>query len=94
MSWSFRCIGKPPNVAKAIQDESAKQTGPSKIEFDDAMPHLIALVLQNFQDDISLLPMIDFEASGSGMSQGTGDTLKQVYRSCTVSIKPFHSKLV
>ena len=94
MSWSFSCLGKPSKVAEAIDKHSETLNGQSKVEFDDAKPHLMALVNENFakQGTGYSEPTIDFEASGSG----SFDVTKQehVQRNCTVSIKPVWKTLV
>lgn len=91
MSWSISVIGKPENVVAEIERESAKQTGQSKVEFDDAMPHLIGLVNQTFTKAANYqVPIIKLDASGSGMSEGG----EQKYRNCTVKIEPIYTKLV
>ena len=48
MSWSISFIGKPENVEKSQEANSEKLSGASKEEYDDAKPHLIAIVNQNF----------------------------------------------
>lgn len=92
MSWSFQCIGKPEALVKALEENSEKLADQSKIEYDEALPHLTALVKQNFAKEGSgyAEQIIDFEASGSGSSRGG----EQVQRSCAVSIKPVWKKVV
>lgn len=87
MSWSITIIGKPENVAKALEEQSAKLTGQSKVEYDDALPHFAALVNQNFGADPSLVRII---ASGHGYaSEGV-----QKQRQCTVTLECFYGTLV
>jgi hypothetical protein len=93
MSWSISVIGKPENVVKAIEEQSAKETGQCKVEFDDAKDHLIGLVKQNFVVEGKsgyVQPLIKLEACGSGC-QSNGE---QTQRSCTVKIEQFHMKMV
>jgi hypothetical protein len=92
MSWSFQAIGKPEKIVQALEEESNRLTAQSKVEFDDAKPHLAALVLQNFaKGDASLMPAaIHLNASGSGTSRGD----EQMQRSCTVEIKPLYTRLL
>jgi len=79
MSWGISFVGKPMNVSTAIKAESGKLEGVSKIEYDKAVPHLAALVEQNFAKPGSgyAEPTIKLTASGSGytvdgeMLQGT-----------------------
>lgn len=87
MSWSIAFIGKPENVAKALEDNSAKLSGQSKTEFDAALPHLVALVKENFGQNS---PTLKIAASGSGYSTGG----EQVQRNCTVSIESLYGTIV
>lgn len=48
MSWSISLIGKPENVSAALTAHSGTLSGQPKVEFDDALPHLVGLVNQNF----------------------------------------------
>ncbi|HLO59039.1 MAG TPA: hypothetical protein VK172_14820 [Lentimicrobium sp.] len=66
MSWSILFIGKPENVAKALEDEKDKMSGPSKEEYVDALPHLVGLVKQNFSTNHQ--SPIKISASGWGIS--------------------------
>lgn len=92
MSWSVSLIGKPANVVKALEAESAKFTDQSKVEYDAALPHLVGLVQQNFVADESgyVEPTIKLDAAGSGYSRDG----KQLQRSCRVKIEPLYTKLV
>ena len=83
MSWSFSSKGKPDVVAKALEDYGATLSGQSKIEFDDALPHLAGLVKQTFENRAHReATTIALTASGSGSA--TGD--QQLERSCTVNL--------
>ena len=90
MSWTISVVGKPEKIAEFLDQESERQTGQSKIEFDDAKPHLQALLRQTFAESVDLLPFVKLAANGSG---STIDG-KQIRRSCTVSIESFYTKLV
>lgn len=101
MSWSFSAIGKPANVAAALKKHGEALTGQCKLEFDAALPHLVGLVEQNFSADGSGYgePIIDIEASGSGISTGskpggTGEPNRQLQRDCTVKIGRSYRQLV
>ena len=48
MSWSVQFVGKPEKVAEALTAQSATMNGESKVEYDSALPHLVALVNENF----------------------------------------------
>lgn len=92
MSWSFSAIGKPAKVAEAIQARSAELSGQSRIEFDDAKPHLAALVKQNFAVEGMghSEPLVKIEASGSGSAVDS----MQRQRSCTVKLETFYAQLL
>jgi len=78
MSWSIQLIGKTENLIKALEEKSKslEGAGPSKVDFDAALPHLIGLVKQNYAQDGD--PALMIEANGHGHDN---------YRQCTVSIK-------
>lgn len=83
-------LGTPENVSKALAAESERQTGQSKLEYDDALPHLQFLVSQNFHTENKDQALIELDASGSGYCKED----KQVQRSLSVSIKHQYRKLV
>lgn len=88
MSWSVSYIGKPEKIAEALQGYSTSMSaGQSKLEFDAALPHLTALVKENFGNENQLLK---FSASGSGYSIND----EQKTRMCSVSIETFYAVLV
>ena len=92
MSWSVQLIGRPPAVAQALQEHNATLNGQSKAEFDDALPHLLGLVEQNFatEDSSYIPPVIQLEGSGSGV---TKDGVQE-YRTLIVTVKQLYGKLV
>lgn len=92
MSWSIALIGKPENVAKAIEDHGQKLDGQCKVEYDAASPHLAALVRENYVANGSghVPPIVKIEASGSGGAKGD----VQTYRNCTVKIENLYNTLV
>lgn len=51
MSWSVSLIGKVDKVVEALQKQSTNLSGQSKEEYDQALPHLIALAEGNVQLD-------------------------------------------
>lgn len=83
MSWSINYIGSPEGISKALKDNSEKLSGPSKEEFDAALPHIDALVNQNYGG--SYPHVLKVEANGSGH----GD-----YRNCNISISSLGGQLV
>ena len=91
MSWSISIIGKPGNLVAALLEESDKLSDQSKLEFDEALPHLIGLVQENFAAEQPYVePVIHLEANGSGISRAG----KQLSRSCQVKMQNFYSRLV
>jgi micrococcal nuclease len=90
MSWSFSAIGKPKNVAAALDAESEKQTGECKVKFDDAKLHLQGLLAQVFSENEDNTPVVKLTASGSGYAKDGN----QVQRNCSVLLETFYTKLV
>lgn len=88
MSWSITFIGKPENVANALEQYSEKLSGQSKIEYDSALPHFIALTKENFG---SIPQVLKITASGHGQAGSDGE---QIQRQCIVSIELFYGTLV
>jgi hypothetical protein len=98
MSWSVSLFGIPDKVVAALENHSNdKMTGQSKVEWDEAKPHIIALVRQNFvteeymkQFSYTTSPLIKLDASGSGSSSGD----RQLQRSCSIKIETIYTNLV
>jgi hypothetical protein len=92
MSWSVCLVGKPDAVVRALEAHSEQQSGQSRVEYDDAKPHLIGLVKQNFRKEASGYqePLIKLNASGSGYAAGD----QQLQRSLTVTIEPVYGTFV
>jgi len=88
MSWSITLIGKPEKVAEALEANSAKLADQSKAEYDSALPHMVALVKENFGNGDTA--MIKITANGHGYS--TGGEQKQ--RTFTCNIEAFYAVLV
>jgi hypothetical protein len=88
MSWSVQFIGKPEKVVEALnaQSETMKTySGDSKAEFDAALPHLVALVNENFGTGYP----VKLVASGHGVSGGDKPN-----RQLTVSLEVIYGLLV
>ena len=51
MSWSVNFLGTPNKVSEALTAQSEKLSGQSKQEFDDALPHMKALIESNVGDN-------------------------------------------
>lgn len=52
MSYSVSFIGKPSKISEALSNYSEKLSGQSKQEYDEALPHLKALVESNVGDKV------------------------------------------
>lgn len=93
MSWSIALIGKPDNIVERLTRTSMEMTeGQSKTEYDEALPHLIGIVKQNFALSSSgyTEPMVKLEANGSGFMK---DGLQQ-QRSLKVTIESMYITVV
>lgn len=91
MSWSIGLIGTPDNICAALDEQSGKMDGQSKVEFDAALPHLKALVSDNFNKQYGP-PSLLLEASGHGsVNMQTGE---QTQRYVQVSIKGVPARVV
>lgn len=78
-------IGKPENVVAALELESNKMDGQSKVEYDAALPHLIGLVKENFGNASQL---IKISANGHGFNG------EPSYRQCGVQIESLYGGIV
>jgi len=84
MSWSINFIGKPGNIVTALQKESERLTGQSKVEYDAALPYLIGIVQGNSNVDEQYLPVLHLQASGHAYIKD-GETQ---YSTCQVQLSP------
>jgi hypothetical protein len=81
-------IGKPENVADALQKESEKMSDQqSKLEYDSALPHLIGIVKENFGTTV---PIIKLAAAGHGYASNG----EQKQRQLTANIELMYGTLV
>lgn len=85
MSWSVQFIGRPEKVIEALQTNSGKLSGESKVEYDSALPHLVGLVKENFGFDYP----VKITASGHGFSGG-----EKSNRQLTASVEVIYGLLV
>lgn len=90
MSWSVNIIGHPENIASALTVESEKQEGQSKVEFDAALPHMVALVKENFNPAGLPPPVVKLTANGHGYANADG----QQQRYFAASIEVVYATLV
>lgn len=88
MSWSIRFIGTTTKVVEALKANSEKLTGTSKQEYENALPHLIGLVEQNFDD--AREAVVDISANGHGYA--VDGTLKQ--SNCGVKIERLYAEVL
>jgi len=86
MSWSVTIIGKPEKVVQQLADNSATLTGQSKTEYEEALPHLQALVSLCIGPDL----LINLTASGHANFDAEG---KKTYRNVQVQLSQFYAKL-
>jgi hypothetical protein len=91
MSWSVSMIGKSAAVVAALEATSAKLEGQSKLEFDAALPSLIALVSENFARGEGVPePVLRLDAGGSGYAKDG----EQVSRSLRMKLESCYTTLV
>lgn len=88
MSWSITYVGKAENIVKALNDYSGKVAGQTKLEFDDALPHLVGILNQNFSEGGAEL--LSLTASGSGWAADG----KQVSRNLQVKLERLYGVVV
>lgn len=81
MSWSISGIGKVEALKRLLQKNSEQLTGQSKTEFDEARPHIEALLDQNVNGAYPAFAM-KLEANGHGSFEGG----KKTYGSCQVTL--------
>lgn len=87
MSWSIELIGKPENVAAALERQSEKMDCQSKVEYDASLPHFVALVKETFGDNA---PLLKFSATGHGYAVNG----EQKQRQCQCHIELFYATIV
>ena len=85
MSWNVTFIGKTENIVKALEAQSAKFEGLTKVEFDAALPHLVGLVNENWSKGETGNPVMKITAAGHGY-----DT----YRQLTVNLEHTGAQIV
>lgn len=89
MSWSINFIGTPERVAAALEGyvEKVGLSGPSKEEYEKALPNMVSLVKQNFGNENEL---VQIAANGSGyIENGVPKTSR-----CNVNITTIYGALV
>jgi hypothetical protein len=89
MSWSFQAVGTPENLQKALDADAETLTGDSKAEFEEAKPHLVALIRMNVNPHSP--PTLRVDASGHASRNPEGET---TYSNCVVTIVNLNARLV
>ena len=77
MSWSVNKLGTPDEVIEHLNEQSNVLNGQSKEEYDEALPHMVAIVKQNIGGTVNL------NAYGHGVKNADGVFYD---RNCTVNI--------
>jgi hypothetical protein len=85
MSWAICIIGKPENVVAALEAQSERLSGDSKAEYDEALPHMVALVKQNQNNGLVRI-------SGNGHAYLNHEKVK--VGSCVVNVETLFGALV
>ena len=80
MSWSISFIGTSEKVAEALTAYSEKIDGYSKVEYDKALPHMVALVKENFGNAGELV-----KCSASGHGYIVNDVPQQGHLNCEIT---------
>lgn len=84
MSWSISLSGDVERVQRELIDYSGKLTDESRVEYEEAKPHLLALIDLTVGDGM----LIDVTASGSAaFTERDGQKVK-AHGNCTVRITP------
>lgn len=89
MSWSIGLIGTPEKVIAALNAHSETLSGPSKTEFDAALPNIVGIVGQNFDKD-GVQVVVKLTANGHGWA--VNDELKNC--TCQVNVERFYGTVL
>lgn len=93
MSWSVSLIGSAKAVAKALDAYGETQGGQSKVEFDEAKPHLQGLALANIGNGVLHL-MANGHATFSATPSLADFGQVKTYGTCNVTIATLSGKIV
>jgi hypothetical protein len=95
MSWSVNYVGYPENIVAALEKSEGRDPQ-SQQEFEEAKPHLIGLLKQNFADEQNggVKPVIKLTAHGHAYRKSVDGQDLKVTSNCSVSIEPFYTALV
>lgn len=89
MSWSVSIIGKPDSVAAKLDEIAGALSGQSLEEYNDAKPHLQALVQQVVTTGDGYGSLINLRANG----HATFTDGKKVYGTISVALDPWYGTL-
>jgi hypothetical protein len=81
MSWSVEFVGKVSQVVEDLTKHSEALEGQSKLEYDSALPHLVGVVKENFNNE-GEEPSVKISAYGHGWA--VGDDQKNRTLQCTL----------
>jgi hypothetical protein len=83
-------VGKPENVANALEAEAENMSGESKAEYQEALPHIVGIVRQNFNKETDSPQLVSVSANGSGFTRSG----EPVQRQCSVKVEHLWTRLV
>jgi len=88
MSWSIGFIGTATKVVEALKEEANNLSGASKLEYEAALPYLIGIVEQNFDNNIEAI--VKLQASGHGYFIDG----KQSQNTLSIALDRFYGKIL
>lgn len=75
MSWSCNLVGTPEKITERLNKMSTELGGQSKEEFDNALPHLTALLAANVNKKYGPV-MVELNANGHATFETKTETVK------------------
>lgn len=87
MSWSIQLFGKPDKINERLQKYSETLGDQSKAEFNEALPHLSALVSQVVGEGVFI------KLNASGHATFSASENKKTYGTVHVAIEPVYGEL-
>lgn len=86
MSYSVNFVGVAGAVADALTAQSEKMSGPSRDEYDKALPHIVGIVKQNYAAAGQPAPVLKVAAYGSATTSA-GEVISST---CSVHVEIIH----
>lgn len=83
MSYSVSFVGSADKVVDLLTDYSNKTSGQSKIEYDSALPHILAIVKLNSPGITESIAAVKVSAYGHSTTNGE----EVVSSSCSVTVE-------